>query len=336
MGRLLVNVVAVAGLLAGAGCREDNPLYQHGVGPDAAADAPAAAPPDGRTTRDGAGAAADAGGADAPSGEDAPILTQEDGGREAPADAGSEAGSETAPDAARPGVDGPAAFDWKTDVVGYWKLDDGAGKTVALDSSGQGNHGAVENVAVATAWVGGRVGGALDLPGGNPGGGVRIRPSTTIDGVSRALTIAVWVHRPRASAGFASLVSRQAGSGFREVFNLSFLGDKVRFFTSPTDGDSATVESDRPAPTGRWVHIAVTWDGATARLYQDGVDVGSASYAGRLLANANPVYIGVNKNGAESDESFVGRIDEVLIYARALPPAMIALLAAGASPLLPY
>src|SRR5689334_10796542 len=48
-------------------------------------------------------------------------------------------------------------------LVGYWRLDDGSGSTIASDSSGQGNHGVLRDVDPSAGWVSGRWRGALQI-----------------------------------------------------------------------------------------------------------------------------------------------------------------------------
>jgi hypothetical protein len=74
---------------------------------------------------------------------------------------------------------------------------------------------------------------------------------------------------------------------------------------------------------GVWHHAAVTYDGATLNLYLDGALVNSQ--ARTLESSDGGLLIGVNKNLASG--FFSGRMDELLIYARALSATQIASLA---------
>jgi hypothetical protein len=83
---------------------------------------------------------------------------------------------------------------------------------------------------------------------------------------------------------------------------------------------------------GTWTHIAGTYDGAAARLYVNGVEAASKPLTGAVAADTTPVILGGNGNDASGvpTELFPGRIDELMLYARALGPSEIAALAAGA------
>ena len=71
---------------------------------------------------------------------------------------------------------------------------------------------------------------------------------------------------------------------------------------------------------GGWHHVAGTWDGTTMRLYIDGVEVNSGSYAGGLVPTANPLGIGAILRDGSTGQYFDGLIDEVRISQGALSP----------------
>src|SRR5206468_1976304 len=68
-------------------------------------------------------------------------------------------------------------------------------------------------------------------------------------------------------------------------------------------------------PLNIWSHVAVTFDGATMRLYVNGAQVASQAAAGAIAASNGALRIGGN---AVWGEYFRGLIDEVRIYNRPL------------------
>ena len=69
-----------------------------------------------------------------------------------------------------------------------------------------------------------------------------------------------------------------------------------------------------------WTHLATTYDGATLRLYVNGVQVASKAQTGSLATSASPLTIG----GDPLDgQYFKGRIDEVRVYRAALSQSEI-------------
>lgn len=73
-------------------------------------------------------------------------------------------------------------------------------------------------------------------------------------------------------------------------------------------------------PVGTWTHLALTMNGLTGwSVYVNGVLVRTTPYSGFNIQNASPVRIG----GSGTCAPFVGLIDEVYLYDRALTPAEI-------------
>lgn len=79
--------------------------------------------------------------------------------------------------------------------------------------------------------------------------------------------------------------------------------------------------------TGRWQHLAFTADGATTRVYVDGVMRTSRAAAGTLFYDTNNAYFGCDDNGGPV-RFFRGAIDDIQIYNRPLSAQEIADLAA--------
>jgi hypothetical protein len=73
-------------------------------------------------------------------------------------------------------------------------------------------------------------------------------------------------------------------------------------------------------PLNAWTHLAATYDGATLKLFVNGVQAGAVAVAGSLNASADPLRIGGNHIWGEY---FSGRIDEVRVYNRALSAAEV-------------
>ncbi len=76
----------------------------------------------------------------------------------------------------------------------------------------------------------------------------------------------------------------------------------------------------RADPADRWSHLAVTFDGATLRLYVNGSQVSSRAITGTILGTDDPLWIGGNR---PYGEYFQGVIDEVRVYDRALSPSEV-------------
>ena len=83
------------------------------------------------------------------------------------------------------------------------------------------------------------------------------------------------------------------------------------------------IESAAAPAASDWTHVAVTWDGATARLYIDGTLDDSDATLGTLGAAAADSEIGRGKNGVADTAYFCGAIDDVRVWDYARSAAQI-------------
>ena len=71
---------------------------------------------------------------------------------------------------------------------------------------------------------------------------------------------------------------------------------------------------------GTWTHLAVTYDGATLRVYRNGAQSASKAGTGSIQTSTGALRIGGNLVWGEFTD---GRIDEVRVYNRVLSAAEI-------------
>jgi Concanavalin A-like lectin/glucanases superfamily len=81
------------------------------------------------------------------------------------------------------------------------------------------------------------------------------------------------------------------------------------------DGSIRLTSGTTPLPVDRWSDVAVTYDGATLRLYVNGRQVSSQATTGTIQTPSNPLWIGGNR---PYGENFRGLIDEIRVYDHAL------------------
>jgi len=84
-----------------------------------------------------------------------------------------------------------------------------------------------------------------------------------------------------------------------------------------TNGGDAELFYGGGVTSGIWTHLMLVYDGSVARLYKDSSLSGSLTKSGSLITNSNPVWIGGQATTA-TDRPFDGKIDEVMIWDRAL------------------
>ena len=178
-----------------------------------------------------------------------------------------------------------------TGLIGRWSLDEGSGSTVA-DSSGGGNPGSIQNVAV---WVAGTPYVSTALPPGNyalqmtgssaDAGHVKLGAAPGLGAAT--FTIETWLKREAAgvatntgSGGVVAIPLVTKGMAETEGGTVDmnyFLGIRqadsvlVADFEDTATGLNHPVAGVTPIPAdGVWHHAAATYDGTTWRLYLDG------------------------------------------------------------------
>lgn len=193
-----------------------------------------------------------------------------------------------------------------------------------IDSSDNGLHGQRMGDAVArTAKVcnGALLDGTRDY--------IQIPDNAALD-ISDELTVMAWVN-PSVfpSADLMTIVSKDTNF----EFHINTTGEVVWWWNNDA-AVSRTFSSNGASVTlGSWHHVAITYSRAAGsqKIYIDGVETNSESYAAESLINNNlPLYIGTDDNYPTRD--FEGSIDEVKIFKRALPIASIQKYAAETRP----
>ena len=98
----------------------------------------------------------------------------------------------------------------------------------------------------------------------------------------------------------------------QQRFSLGVLPGKP-CFQVPQTAWSHHLSGDEPLPTGRWMHLAATFDGTTMRLYMDGQECGIMSRpSGHLLSADGRLVLGNYELDHRS--YFQGLLDDVRIY----------------------
>jgi hypothetical protein len=224
----------------------------------------------------------------------------------------------------------PAPPEVPEGLVALWNFDEGSG-TTAADSSGNGHDGTISGATWTSPGAEG-TGFCLDFDGQ----GTNRVSVGTFDVTGNAISIACWYKADNLDTpgNDPRLISKAIGGSSEEhwfmVSSSRVSGTKVLRFRLKTDGTTGELKAD--TATGNieldvWTHAAAVWDGATMRLYKNGVEVGSTAKGGTLSTDpAAKVSIG-NQPAETGDRPWDGLIDDVRIYDLALSMDEIAELA---------
>ena len=202
-------------------------------------------------------------------------------------------------------------------LVAHWKFDEGRGNTAR-----NAVRGSPDGRIKGGTWVEGVRGGAISFDGN---GEVSVPNAPALE--PGHVTVSVWIKLARPLSGM-----RNDYCGFADKdhypskrgFNLLGLRKSVNTFAFRTmDGAVSTARctDDR---VGVWIHLAGVHDGRQTAIYIDGVQRGHADRSGRVRSDGNVLLIG---------NHFVGSIDDLRIYDRALSAVeILALASPGAGP----
>ena len=194
----------------------------------------------------------------------------------------------------------------RTVAMAHWPLDEGAGLTTA-DASLNGHAGTLVNGATWTPI--GRFGKAVGFDGVDDG--IAVADRDDLD-VSSAVSIAAWV----SPAAFGSVQSVLDKAG---AYSLALTADGRLQAVIYPGGSGVVTEAVSALPLDVWSHVAATYDGATVRLYVNGVEVTTAEAVGVLPATTSSLWLGRSDGGT----AFSGRLDEIRLYDRTLSAAEV-------------
>jgi hypothetical protein len=191
-------------------------------------------------------------------------------------------------------------------LIAWWAFDEDTTNSVTWDYSGH-RLGGVLHHAKRTAGVDGS---ALVCDGG-----CVLVENHRLLSPSNALTITCWVRTDLAGQDNKWFVNRVVAGSTAAGYRLGVLEGKPCFEVPLTDW-SHHLKGAAPLPTGRWVHLAGTFDGQTLRLYVDGQETASVPRPGPV----NPSDARLCLGGYELNHPshFTGLLDEVKLYRRAL------------------
>ena len=191
--------------------------------------------------------------------------------------------------------------------------DEGQG-SLAADASGHGHDGEISN----PEWVDGKFGKALKFGGEGSDVFVTVESSAALN--VNECTFMAWINADHWN-GTRQIVGKSVHGGCAGRTQYGLFSEsgvfKLRF---ETENGRADISTDLP-PTGEWVHIAFTNDGAMAKIYINGSSVVEGAVPGPLKKNDDPWRIG--QDCERLNYVFAGAIDEVRLWNRALTTADI-------------
>lgn len=203
-------------------------------------------------------------------------------------------------------------------MVLYFDFEDEEGDIVE-DRSIYGNEGAIEGNA---EWVDGKFGKGLELDGNS----FVLVPDRDEFKITDEITLACWAKFESVDGSFNFLICRFTwAGGDNRCYELYLEAGVPAMVTSPDGkGPNTPAVAKESVELDKWYHLAGILDNSGLRIYVNGEEVGVAEPRGdKIFDGEAPITIGDNNSGIAPDFRFVGVIDEVAIYNRALSLAEI-------------
>jgi hypothetical protein len=206
-------------------------------------------------------------------------------------------------------------------LVAYYKLENDT-----LDSSGNGHDGVLAgNAAFPVAYVDGPTGLGKGMLFEGTGGHQYVDLGTfNPSAVTGRLSVALWAKWDGLSTAWQGLIGKRtdvwAASGMMWQIEANQTTGALRF---QREGTNDVVLSNAPA-IGQWVHIAVTFDGTTARGYINGAKTVEAAFTFGSNRDA-PIQFGADTFGGGN--AYNGALDEIRLYDVVLTDAEVRTLA---------
>jgi len=208
-------------------------------------------------------------------------------------------------------------------LVGHWALDDGAG-TIVRDSTANGNDG---QLIGDPQWVDGVIAGALQFDGVGDYVEVPHDPVLAIEG---QVTVAVWINAERHTGpGGSQWQGILAKGGNPRLYSLYTEARGVLHFSTGPGGAYIGSLSTGQVPLNEWVHVAVVVDSGH-QYYLNGEPAGQGGQGATAVGGGTaPLTIGKTNEANE----FLGMIDDVRLYDRALTPEQVQGIFSGNPPI---
>jgi hypothetical protein len=205
--------------------------------------------------------------------------------------------------------------------VAYWRLGEAAG-TLATDETGNGHTARYEGTCRlgAAGAIAGDPNGAVELDGTSCG----LTGPTAVDFTGTApFTFELWVRTTNLDTTNKMIFSKGASNaaGYQAI-SMMVNGARGIAFERYVDGVLVFAGAAIAAlPAGLYTHVVAVYDGASLALWMNGVLVATSPDARSQPSKDAPVRLGMDFPGKGH---LAGTLDEVAIYATALPAERIA------------
>lgn len=206
------------------------------------------------------------------------------------------------------------ALDAKGLVV-YLSFDEGTG-TIAKDASANKNNGEIKG---KTEWIAGKYGKAIKVSEADAGSMVVVKANKSMD-LTDAISFGAWVYIEAMPDNHCSLITK-ADTYMIHMSDWSGKGIEMEPLLWPFDSWQTAIST--PIQLKEWHHVMGIFDGKELKTYLDGVLKGKRAFASKIAVTTNDLVIGRDSRGCCNTRKGGMRIDDAVIFNRALSDAEV-------------
>lgn len=203
---------------------------------------------------------------------------------------------------------------WKNDpnLLAWWHLDETTG-TTAKDATTNGHDGTIDTVKLGVKGVWGT---GFEFKNGR----VKINKLGKLN-ITKAITISAWI-KPTSLPGVGAnkkdhhfIVNRHGASDFYRL-SMKNTGDTMMVLESSMPISSFPKFSSSKLALSKWNHVAATYDGATTKIYLNGV-LENQNAIKAAIKGSTSGWVELGNNDVKG-RGYEGAMDEVRLFDRAL------------------
>jgi hypothetical protein len=150
-------------------------------------------------------------------------------------------------------------------------------------------------------------------------------PNSATLSPSTGITLEAWIKADAYAANSWEnvIISKDGWASGNQGYVLRTGANGILSFNFSSNGTWKEVVSSAVMSTGNWYHVAGTYDGATLRIYINGIEQNSLAFAGPITNGSYDINIGRAAYTIGGTRYFDGVIDEVKIWSSAISEASI-------------
>ncbi|MGB0933092.1 MAG: LamG-like jellyroll fold domain-containing protein [Lishizhenia sp.] len=142
---------------------------------------------------------------------------------------------------------------------------------------------------------------------------------------SSSITIEAWIRADSWATNIWEnvIVSKDGWASGNQGYALRCGANGSLSFNFSSSGTWREVTAPNVMTTGKWYHVAGTFDGANSKIFVNGIEVGNLAYSGTIAQGNYDLTIGRASYTGGGTRNFAGRIDEVKVWNTALPASSL-------------